>query len=124
MILGEKLASTVQGEKEDIDQAVAAAKEAFKDWSKLAPHKRARHLYSIARHVQKHMRLIAVLESLDNGKSIRETRDADTQIVARHLYHHAGWAELMETEMKGLLFVCRKNEIILIDYKWKCPSYL
>ena len=50
------------------------------------------------------MRLIAVLESLDNGKSIRETRDADVQIVARHLYHHAGWAQLMETEMKGLLF--------------------
>lgn len=48
------------------------------------------------------MRLIAVLESLDNGKSIRETRDADSQIVARHLYHHAGWAELMETEMKGI----------------------
>eukprot|EP00112_Aurelia_sp_Birch-Aquarium-sp1_P017406 Seg4029.2 transcript_id=Seg4029.2/GoldUCD/mRNA.D3Y31 product="Aldehyde dehydrogenase family 16 member A1" protein_id=Seg4029.2/GoldUCD/D3Y31 len=98
---GEKLASTIQGEKEDIDSAVAAAKEAFKDWSKLSPHKRARHLYSIARHVQKHMRLIAVLESLDNGKSIRETRDADIQIVARHLYHHAGWAQLMETEMKG-----------------------
>ncbi|XP_065053435.1 aldehyde dehydrogenase family 16 member A1-like [Rhopilema esculentum] len=98
---GEKLSSTIQGEKEDLDQAVAAAKKAFKDWSNLSPHKRARHIYSIARHVQKHIRLIAVLESLDNGKSIRETRDADTQIVARHLYHHAGWAELMETEMKG-----------------------
>ena len=103
---GEKLASTIQGENKDIDNAVAAAKEAFKDWSTLSPHKRARHLYSIVRHVQKHMRLIAVLESLDNGKSIRETRDADVQIVARHLYHHAGWAQLMETEMKGLLF-CR-----------------
>ena len=84
---------------------MAAAKEAFKSWSKLAPHVRARHLYSIARHVQKHIRLIAVLESLDNGKSIRETRDADTQIVARHLYHHAGWAELMETELRGVLLI-------------------
>ena len=84
---------------------MSAAKEAFKSWSKLAPHMRARYLYSIARHVQKHIRLIAVLESLDNGKSIRETRDADTQIVARHLYHHAGWAELMETELKGVLLI-------------------
>lgn len=82
-----------------------AAKEAFRDWRRLSPHKRARYLYSIARHVQKHMRLIAVLESLDNGKSIRETRDADTQIVARHLYHHAGWAELMETEMRGAVIL-------------------
>ncbi len=103
LISGEKLASTIQGEKEDIDLAVSAAREAFKKWSKLSCHARARHLYSIARHVQKHIRLIAVLESLDNGKSIRETRDADSQIVARHLYHHAGWAELMETEMKGWL---------------------
>jgi len=54
---------------------------------------------SIARHVQKHLRLIAVVESLDNGKPIRESRDADVQIVARHLYHHAGWAQLADTEM-------------------------
>ena len=54
---------------------------------------------SIARHVQKHMRLLAVVESLDNGKPIRESRDADVQIVARHLYHHAGWAQLADTEM-------------------------
>ena len=91
----------MQGEKEDIDNAVAAAREAFKSWSKLPGHVRARHLYSIARHVQKHARLIAVVESMDNGKPIRETRDADVQIVARHLYHHAGWAQLMDTEMKG-----------------------
>jgi len=54
---------------------------------------------SIARHVQKHMRLIAVVESLDNGKPVRESRDADVQIVVRHLYHHAGWAQLADTEM-------------------------
>ena len=52
------------------------------------------HSYSIARHVQKHARLIAVIESMDNGKPIRETRDADTQVVARHLYHYAGWAQV------------------------------
>jgi len=56
-------------------------------------------MFSIARHVQKHMRLLGVVESLDNGKPIRESRDADVQIVVRHLYHHAGWAQLAETEM-------------------------
>ena len=91
----------MQGEQEDIDQAVGAAREAFNSWSKLPGHVRARYLYSIARHVQKHARLLAVLESMDNGKPIRETRDADVQIVARHLYHHAGWAQLMDTEMRG-----------------------
>ena len=55
--------------------------------------------YSIARHVQKHIRLVSVVESLDNGKPIRESRDADMQIVVRHLYHHAGWAQLADTEM-------------------------
>lgn len=100
-IAGEKLASTMQGEEEDIDRVVGAAREAFKSWSKLPGHVRARYLYSIARHVQKHARLLAVLESMDNGKPIRETRDADVQIVARHLYHHAGWAQLMDTEMRG-----------------------
>ena len=114
LILGEKLASTMQGEKEDIDNAVTAAREAFKSWSKLPGHVRARYLYSIARHVQKHARLIAVLESLDNGKPIRETRDADVQIVARHLYHHAGWAQLMDTEMKG------KQFILFLDSEY-CP---
>ena len=56
-------------------------------------------LYSVARHVQKHMRLLSVVESLDNGKPIRESRDADVPIVIRHLYHHAGWAQLVDTEM-------------------------
>ena len=58
-------------------------------------------LSSIARHIQKHMRLFNVIESMDNGKTIRETRDADIPIVVRHFYHHAGWAQLMETEMRG-----------------------
>eukprot|EP00794_Sanderia_malayensis_P012705 gene12705-14010_t len=125
---GEKIASTIQGEAEDIDLAVAAAREAFKTWSKLSCHARARHLYSIARHVQKHMRLIAVLESLDNGKSIRETRDADVPIVVRHLYHHAGWAELMETEMKDWSPVGVIGGIVpwnfpLMLLSWKvCPA--
>lgn len=98
------LASTIQGTKDDLDIAVQSARTAYESWSSLSGHARARYIYSIARHVQKHMRLISVVESLDNGKPIRETRDYDIPIVVRHLYHHAGWAELMETEMKGRKF--------------------
>ncbi|KAG7173776.1 Aldehyde dehydrogenase family 16 member A1-like [Homarus americanus] len=98
---GTVLASTIQGNQDDVNQAVAAAKEAHKSWSKLSGHARARYLYSIARHVQKHSRLIAVVESLDNGKTVRETRDCDVPLVVRHLYYHAGWAQLMDTQMKG-----------------------
>ena len=107
------MASTIQGEKEDVETAVSVAKEAFKSWSTLPGHTRARYIYSIARHVQKHARLLAVVESLDNGKPIRETRDCDIPNVARHLYHHAGWAQLMETEMKGLMLQSRSFFVIL-----------
>jgi len=71
-------------------------------------------MYAIARSVQKHHRLIAVMESLDNGKSIRETRDCDIPLVARHFYHHAGWAQLMESEMKGWKSVGRNFYFILL----------
>ena len=70
-------------------------------WAGLTGHERAKHLYALARHVQKHSRLVAVVEALDNGKSIRETRDADTAVVVRHLYHHAGWAELVGEQLPG-----------------------
>ena len=82
----------------DVDAAVAAARAAFPAWSGLPGQTRARYLYAIARHIQKHSRLLAVLESLDNGKPIRETRDLDIPLVARHFYYHAGWAQLMERE--------------------------
>jgi len=98
---GAVLAGTTQGNSEDVDKAVTAARDAHNTWSKLSGHERAKHLYSIARHVQKHSRLVAVVEALDNGKSIRETRDADTAVVIRHLYHYAGWADLMGEEMSG-----------------------
>lgn len=97
---GEELAKTIQGTEDDVNFAVDTAKKAFDSWGKLSPHTRSRHMYSLARHVQKHARLIAVVEALDNGKPVRETRDADVQVVARHLYHYAGWAQLMDTEMK------------------------
>ena len=96
-----RLARVTQAGQADVDAAVAAARKAFPTWSTLPGHARARHLYALARAVQKHSRLLAVLESLDNGKSIRETRDLDIPLVARHLTHHAGWAQLAESEFAG-----------------------
>jgi aldehyde dehydrogenase (NAD+) len=95
---GEKLASVAQGSPADIDAAVRAARAAFPKWRSLTPHVRARYLYALARLVQKHSRLLAVLETMDNGKPIRESRDIDIPLVARHFYHHAGWAQLLEQE--------------------------
>src|SRR6202162_4127678 len=95
---GEKLASVAQGSAADVDAAVQAARAAFPKWRALTPHVRARYLYALARLVQKHSRLLAVLETMDNGKPIRESRDIDIPLVARHFYHHAGWAQLLEQE--------------------------
>jgi aldehyde dehydrogenase (NAD+) len=94
----EKLASVAQGSSTDVDAAVQAARAAFPKWRALTPHIRARYLYALARLVQKHSRLLAVLETMDNGKPIRESRDIDIPLVARHFYYHAGWAQLLGQE--------------------------
>src|SRR2546426_4392249 len=96
-----RLARVTQAGQADVDAAVAAARKAFPTWSALSGHARARHLYALARAVQKHSRLLAVLESLHNGKSIRRARDLDIPLVARHLTHHAGWAPLAGAELAG-----------------------
>ena len=95
---GDQLASVAQGSPADIDAAVKAARAASPKWQALTPHARARYLYALARLVQKHSRLLAVLETMDNGKPIRESRDIDIPLVARHFYHHAGWAQLLKQE--------------------------
>ncbi|HUG63077.1 MAG TPA: aldehyde dehydrogenase family protein [Methylomirabilota bacterium] len=95
------LARVADGTAEDVDAAVAAARKAFAGWSKTPGHVRARHLYALARLVQKRERFLSVLETMDNGKPIRESRDIDVPLVARHFYHHAGWAELVESEFPG-----------------------
>ncbi|PYX75717.1 MAG: aldehyde dehydrogenase [Acidobacteria bacterium] len=95
---GEKLASVAQGSAADIDAAVRAARAGSPKWRALTPHVRARYLYNLARLVQKHSRLLAVLETMDNGKPIRESRDIDIPLVARHFYYHAGWAQLLGQE--------------------------
>jgi aldehyde dehydrogenase (NAD+) len=95
---GEKLASVAQGSAADIDVAVKAARAASQKWRALTAHARARYLYALARLVQKHSRLLAVLETMDNGKPIRESRDIDIPLVARHFYYHAGWAQILPQE--------------------------
>ncbi len=98
---GEPLASVARGSAADIDAAVKAARRALPEWQRLTPHARARYLYALARQVQKHSRRLAVLETMDNGKPIRESRDLDIPLVARHFYHHAGWAQLLPQEFPG-----------------------
>jgi aldehyde dehydrogenase (NAD+) len=98
---GDVLASVGQGSAEDVDAAVKAARAALRPWQALTPHVRARFLYALARQVQKHSRRLAVLETMDNGKPIRESRDIDIPLVARHFYHHAGWAQILPQEFPG-----------------------
>jgi len=98
---GARIAQVSQGTKKEVDAAVRAARKALPAWEALGGHGRARYLYALARAVQRNSRLLAVLESMDNGKSIRETRDIDVPLVARHFYHHAGWAQLLESEFAG-----------------------
>src|SRR5258707_6674632 len=126
---GKRLAQVAAATSADVDAAVAAARAAFETWSKAPRHVRARYMYAIARHIQKHSRLLAVLESLDNGKPIRETRDIDIPLVARHFYYHAGWAQLMASELPGYQPVGVVGQIIpwnfpLLMLAWKIAPAL
>jgi aldehyde dehydrogenase (NAD+) len=126
---GARLARVSQGTSADVDAAVAAARAALPEWTGLSGHARARHLYALAREVQKNSRLFAVVESMDNGKSIRETRDLDIPLVARHFYHHAGWAQLFESEFDGYTAVGVVGQIIpwnfpLLMLAWKVAPAL
>ena len=98
---GEEIADVAQGSAADVNAAVKAARGALKGWQALTGHERAKFLYALARQVQKHSRRLAVLETIDNGKPIRESRDIDIPLVARHFYYHAGWAQLVEREFPG-----------------------
>ena len=98
---GEVLAELTQATQKDVDAAVKAARAAQAGWAAMGGSGRATYLYAIARLLQKHSRLFAVLETLDNGKPIRESRDIDIPLVQRHFYHHAGHAQLMGEELPG-----------------------
>ncbi|HEU4569115.1 MAG TPA: aldehyde dehydrogenase family protein, partial [Gemmatimonadales bacterium] len=126
---GKVLARVAQGGTADVDAAVAAARTAQPGWWALGGHGRARHLYALARAVQRHSRLLAVVETLDNGKPIRESRDIDIPLVARHFYHHAGWAQLMATELPDAAPVGVVGQIIpwnfpLLMLAWKVAPAL
>jgi aldehyde dehydrogenase (NAD+) len=114
---GEMLAETVQAGQKEVDEAVAAARTAFATWSQTPGVMRARYLYAIARNVQKHHRLLSVLESMDNGKPIRESRDIDVPLLARHFYYYAGWSQLMKTELRDYQPVGVVGQII----PWNFP---
>jgi aldehyde dehydrogenase (NAD+) len=118
------IAEVAQGSVEDVDAAVKAARAALPAWRKRSGHARARYLYALARGIQKHSRAFAVLESIDNGKPIRESRDIDIPLVARHFYHHAGWAQLVDEELEGYEPVGVVGQIIpwnfpLLMLAWK-----
>jgi aldehyde dehydrogenase (NAD+) len=126
---GEKLATVAQGSATDVDAAVKASRAALPGWQALSSHARARYLHALARQVQKHSRWLAVLETLDNGKPIRESRDIDIPLVARHFYHHAGWAQLLEQEFPGYTACGVVGQIIpwnfpLLMLAWKIAPAL
>jgi len=126
---GERLAMVAQGGSAEVDAAVAAARRAFKSWSALGSNVRARYLYAIARLLQKRERFFSVLESMDNGKPIRESRDIDIPLAARHFYHHAGWADLIESEYPGHAAIGVCGQIIpwnfpLLMLAWKIAPAL
>ena len=126
---GRRLARFRFGAEADMDRAVRAATAALAPWREAGSHARARHLYAIARRLHKRSRLFAVLESLDNGKTLRESRDLDVPLAIRHFYHHAGWAQLADSEFPGYEAVGVAGQIIpwnfpLLMLAWKVAPAL
>ena len=126
---GETLADLSQASQDEVNAAVAAARKAQPKWERLGGHGRAKHLYAIARLLQKHARLFAVLETLDNGKPIRESRDIDIPLAQRHFYFHAGMAQLAEAELPDQQAIGVCGQIIpwnfpLLMLAWKIAPAL
>jgi len=126
---GAELAQVTQALDADVERAVAAARRAQPGWVALGGHGRAKIMYALSRLLQKHARLFAVLETLDNGKTIRETRDADLPLAARHFYHHAGWAQLQSEEFADYRAVGVVGQIVpwnfpLLMLAWKIAPAL
>jgi len=114
------LAVVADGNEADVNRGVAAAADALEGWVAIGGHGRARYLYALARQIQKHSRLFTVLESLDNGKPVRESRDIDIPLVVRHFYHHAGWAQVMQTQLPGFRPIGVVGQII----PWNFPMLM
>ncbi|WP_203336903.1 aldehyde dehydrogenase family protein [Nocardioides limicola] len=97
----EVLAEVAEANAADVDAAVKAARKAFRTWSRMPGTERAKYLFRIARIIQERSRELAVCESLDNGKPIKESRDVDVPIVAAHFFYHAGWADKLAYAVPG-----------------------
>lgn len=126
---GEVLANLTQGTQADVDSAVKAARRAQPKWESAGGPARAKVLYALARLLQKHSRLFAVLESLDNGKPIREARDIDVPQAQRHFYFHAGMAQLMPSELPDAVAIGVCGQVIpwnfpLLMLAWKVAPAL
>ncbi|MEH6524034.1 aldehyde dehydrogenase family protein [Sulfitobacter sp.] len=126
---GEVLANLTQGTQADVDSAVKAARRAQPKWESAGGPARAKVLYALARLLQKHSRLFAVLESLDNGKPIREARDIDVPQAQRHFYFHAGMAQLMPSELPDAAAIGVCGQVIpwnfpLLMLAWKVAPAL
>src|SRR3989475_1524783 len=92
----QKLAEVVEADEVDVDHAVKAADKAFDSWSRMAPSRRARYIFRISRIIQERARELAVVETLDGGKPIKESRDVDIPLAAAHFFYYAGWADKLE----------------------------
>ncbi|BCG77185.1 aldehyde dehydrogenase family protein [Mesorhizobium sp. 113-3-3] len=126
---GKLLAKVSDASVADIDAAVAAATKALPKWSASSGYIRAKVLYAIGRAMQRHQRLFAVLESIDNGKPIRESRDIDVPLAIRHFIHHAGWAQALDKDFPGHKGVGVVGQIIpwnfpLLMLAWKIAPAL
>ena len=93
---GEVIASISEANKKDVDLAVASAEKAFTSWSKIEPKERAKYIFRIARMIQERAKEFAIIESIDGGKPIRESRDVDIPLAASHFFYYAGWADKLE----------------------------
>ena len=126
---GDLLANIEVASNSQLNDAVKSARKAQPGWQSLGGHGRAKVLYALARLLQKNSRLISVLETLDNGKPIRESRDIDIPLAIRHFYHHAGWAQLQEKEFKSYQSIGVIAQIVpwnfpLLMLSWKIAPAL
>jgi aldehyde dehydrogenase (NAD+) len=98
----EKIAEVADGSADDIDKAVKSARVAYeKTWSKMPPKERGKYIFRIARMIQERAREFAVIETIDGGKPIRESRDVDVPLAANHFFYYAGWADKLDYAFPG-----------------------
>jgi aldehyde dehydrogenase (NAD+) len=98
----EKLADVAEADQSDVDKAVKAARTAYdKVWSKMDPAERGKYIYRIARLIQERAREFSIIETMDGGKPIRESRDIDIPLVSAHFFYYAGWADKLEYAFPG-----------------------